>query len=137
MLKNNQGYTLLNTLFAFSVFLLVISFFPVTIKIIKTETPTASYNIDLFFEYIQTEIAKAKQLSTSGSTLYLSMDDGTIIQFQKFNTNIRRQVDGLGNEFYLQNVTDVDYELVSNGVIVSVELAGRRVNKRFSMAPKL
>lgn len=133
--SNQQGFTLVNTLLAFSVFLLLVAFLPMVIKTIKTEIPAESYRTDLFFEYIQKEIVQAKQLTVSGSTLNLTMNDGSSVQFQKFNSNIRRQVNGVGNEILLQQVEIVDYELVPNGVIVSVQTAGKKVEKRISMAP--
>lgn len=137
IVDSQRGFTLLNTLFAFAVFLLMISFLPYVIKLVKTEIPVTSHKMDVFFAYIQKEIVSARQLSTSGSTLYLNMDDGTSVSYEKYSTNIRRTVNGVGNEILLQNVYDVHYELVENGVIVTVEAAGKRVKKRLSMAPRL
>lgn len=140
MRKNNKthkeaGFTILNMLFAFAVFLLLISFFPLAIKVMKTEIPTTPYSVDLFFEYIQNDIVQAKELSVSGSSLYLRMENGSTILYQKYNTNIRRQVNELGNEILLQNVNNVHYEVVSNGVFVSIEVAKNVITKRLSMAP--
>lgn len=142
MRKNNvahkqAGFTILNMLFAFTVFLLLISFFPIAIKVMKTEIPTIPYSVDLFFEYIQNDIIQAKELTVSGSTLYLSMDNGDTIHYQKYNMNIRRQVNGVGNEILLQNANTIHYEIVSNGVVVSVEVAKQVIKKRLSMAPTI
>lgn len=128
---------MLHSLFAFSVLLIVISFFPVALKIIKIETPAVPYHITLYFEYIQKEIAQAKQLYTSGNTLYVSFNDGTLIKYEKYGTNIRRQVNGAGNEILLQKVERIQYQLVENGVYVSVEAAEGKLQKRLSMAPKI
>ena len=110
---------------------------PIVIQFIKIEPRPVPYSVDLFFTYIQKEIVTAKQLTEIGNSLYLNMEDGSVVCYQKFQSNIRRQVNGLGNEFLLQNVDDVSYELVPNGVIVSVDLYGKTFQKRISMAPKI
>jgi competence protein ComGF len=65
------------------------------------------------------------------------MDNGDTIHYQKYNMNIRRQVNGLGNEILLQNANTIHYEIVSNGVVVSVEVAKQVIKKRLSMAPTI
>ena len=140
MQKNNiatkqDGFTMLNILFAFSVFLLLMSFFPLVMKVMKTEITTTSYKVDLFFEQIRYDMVRAKELSISDGSLYLSMEDGNRIRYQKYNTNVRRQVNEVGNEILLQNVDNIQYEIVSNGVVVSVEVAKKVAKKRLSMAP--
>ncbi|KEF38739.1 competence protein ComGF [Schinkia azotoformans MEV2011] len=140
MQKNNiatkqDGFTMLNMLFAFAVFLVLMSFFPFVMKVMKTEISTTSYKVDLFFEHIRNDIVQAKELSISDGSLYLSMENGNRIRYQKYNTNIRRQVNEVGNEILLQNVDNVQYKIVSNGVVVSVEVAKKVAKKRLSMAP--
>lgn len=140
MPKNNiaakqAGFTMLNMLFAFAVFLLVVSFFPFVFKVMKTEISTTSYKVDLFFEHIRNDIVQAKELSISDGSLYLRMENGNRIRYQKYNTNIRRQVNEVGNEILLQNVDNIHYEIVSNGVVVSVKVATKVAKKRLSMAP--
>lgn len=140
MQKNNiatkqDGFTMLNMLFAFAVFLVLMSFFPFVMKVMKTEISTTSYKVDLFFEHIRNDIVQAKELSISDGSLYLSMENGNRIRYQKYNTNIRRQVNEAGNEILLQNVDNVQYKIVSNGVVVSVEVAKKVAKKRLSMAP--
>lgn len=132
---NQNGFTMLNMLFAFAVFLLLISFFPLIMKVMKTEISTTSYKVDWFFELIRNDIVQAKELSVSDGSLYLSMENGNRIRYQKYNTNIRRQVNEVGNEILLQNVDNIQYEIVSNGVVVSVEVAKKVAKKRLSMAP--
>ncbi|MEC1769662.1 ComGF family competence protein [Schinkia azotoformans] len=140
MQKNNiatkqDGFTMLNMLFAFAVFLVLMSFFPFVMKVMKTEISTTSYKVDFFFEHIRNDIVQAKELSISDGSLYLSMENGNRIRYQKYNTNIRRQVNEVGNEILLQNVDNVQYKIVSNGVVVSVEVAKKVAKKRLSMAP--
>lgn len=131
------GFTMLNMLFAFAVFLLLLSFFPFVMKVMKTEITTTSYKVDLFFEQIRYDIVQAKELSISDGSLYLSMENGNRIRYQKYNTNIRRQVNEVGNEILLQNVDNVQYYIVSNGVVISVEVAKKVAKKRLSMAPMI
>lgn len=136
-LYEEQGFTLLHFLFAFSIFMLIVSFFPILIKLAAYEKSDIQYNTALFFEFLQAEIVEADQLSTSGSTLYLYFRDGRVVSYQKYNTNIRRQVNGVGNEIFIQDVQDIDYMLVENGVIVSVKKEDRIKEKRISQAPIL
>ncbi|WP_374724582.1 competence type IV pilus minor pilin ComGF [Calidifontibacillus erzurumensis] len=134
---SQNGFTLVNCLFAFSLFLMMSSLLPIIIQFIKVEPRTVPYSVDLFFTYIQKEIVRANQLVEVGSTLYLNMGDGSIVRYEKYQSNIRRQVNGAGNEFLLQNVDDVSYELVPNGVIVSIDLYGKTFQKRISKTPKI
>lgn len=131
------GFTMLNMLFAFSVFLLLMTFFPLALKVIKTEVSTTSFKVDLFFEQIRNDIVQAKEISISDGSLYLSMENGNRIRYQKYNTNVRRQVNEVGNEILLQNVENIQYEIVANGVVISVDVAKRAAKKRLSMAPIL
>lgn len=142
MPKNNiamkqAGFTMLNMLFAFAVFLLLISFFPLVLKVMQTEVSTTSFKVDLFFEQIRNDIVQAKDISISDDSLYLSMENGNRIRYQKYNTNVRRQVNEVGNEILLQNVDNIQYEIVTNGVVISVEVAKKVAKKRLSMAPIL
>ncbi len=140
MQKNNNamkqaGFTMLNMLFAFAVFLLLISFFPLVMKVMQTKVSTTSFKVDLFFEQIQNDIVQAKGISISDDSLYLNMENGNRIRYQKYNMNVRRQVNEVGNEILLQNVDNIQYEIVPNGVVISVDVAKKIAKKRLSMAP--
>lgn len=133
--NNDYGFTMLNFLFAFSLFLLVVSFFPILLKSLAINCSKISYDVDLFFEHIGMEIVEARELSVSGTTLFLSKHDGKIVSFEKYNQNIRRRVNGAGNEILIQGVDEVSYQLVHNGVIVTIKQKERIIEKRLSLAP--
>ncbi|WP_017755765.1 competence type IV pilus minor pilin ComGF [Calidifontibacillus oryziterrae] len=139
LLKNNElrnkGFTMLDFLFSFSIFLIIASFFPMLIKLFATNSVTISYDVDLLFAHMEIEIVEACYISVSGSTLLLTMGDGRIVSFEKYHDDIRRRVNGAGNEIIIQDIEDISYELVERGVIVTVQQNGKWIKKRLSLAP--
>lgn len=120
---SNNGFTLIETLLTFALFLMMASLFPLMIQAIPKITITDAHfmEIDLFFNQLAMEIRQSKEVSINGSTLLLSQTNGDIVTIEKYQDKIRRRVFGAGHEVYLNNIKAVTYEKENHGVKVTIE----------------
>ncbi|WP_180994121.1 ComGF family competence protein [Bacillus sp. Marseille-P3661] len=128
---------MLEFLFSFSIFLLLVTFFPIVIGLMADQKDNSAFEIDIFYEHLRMEIVTAKGLEVNNNTLILIMGDASKVSYELYDSSIRRRVNGAGNEILIQRVDHVSYELVSNGVIISITQDHKAKKKRLSLAPIL
>lgn len=109
--KNSKGYTLLEILIAFSIYLLIASFLVKAVPLLKhclysDKTPEMEW--ELFLNQAKMEIRSSEKLWIEKGTLYL-LNDGRTIQYEQYGTMMRRRVDREGHEPLLLNVNDVAF----------------------------
>nr|WP_274855758.1 competence type IV pilus minor pilin ComGF [Bacillus methanolicus] len=120
---NNKGYTMLEMLFAFSIFCLIVSFVPIFFKIVIHEESLnrrlAMMEWEVFVSQVKKEIRMSDRLQISGSKLFLEKD-GKLILYEMYGENLRRRVDFLGHEILLQQVQSIHFQKLQNGVQITV-----------------
>ena len=120
-----SGFTLVEVLVAFSFLLIIISLFPLMIKsipIIKnSNVDLRPFEIQIFFNQLSMEVREAKEISINGTTLVLVKSDGTQITVEKYQDKVRRRVNGVGHDLFLQRITSISYMSIPGGVQVNVE----------------
>jgi competence protein ComGF len=124
---NNKGFTLLEMLFAFSIFYLIVSFVPVFYKIVINEDSLnqrlSGMEWEVFVSQVKKEIRTSDRIQISGSKLLLEKD-GRLILYEKYGENLRRRVDFTGHEILLQQVHSVHFKKLQNGVQMIVKDKG-------------
>ncbi|MFN7251177.1 MAG: competence type IV pilus minor pilin ComGF [Anaerobacillus sp.] len=120
-MKKNNGFTLIEVLLAFSIFLVIASFIPQFVKLISDE-PKHLHNIEvsLFFQQFAIDIQKSAKIDVANNVLYLQQENNEQVTYAQFQQRIRRQVNQKGQEIALQKVADVHFQKVSNGIDVTV-----------------
>lgn len=128
LFQNEQGFTMLEMLLSFMVFLLIASMLPLGMKIILTDRVTTDAVRQMEWEVasnqVKKEIRSAEQLTIQPDKLLLKMD-GQFILYEKYGNNMRRRVNYLGHEILMQNLSSFHFEKIADGVeLKAVDIDG-------------
>ncbi|WP_209123048.1 competence type IV pilus minor pilin ComGF [Alkalihalobacillus sp. BA299] len=135
---NEKGFTLIEVILAFIIFLILVSLFPLIIKVIPIILPPTEQphmlQVELFFNQFSMEVREAEDIQVTGSAIYLSKPNETIVTIERYGTMIRRRVNGQGHEVFLRHISTVSFKLAPHGVVVTiVDSDGTKYERRFSM----
>lgn len=120
-MKKANGFTIIEVLVAFSIFLLIASVIPQFIKTISFEPKLLQrLETSIFFQQFVFDVQKSGNVYADHNSLYLQQDN-EIVTYAYFQQKIRRQVNGKGHEIVLQNVSNVEFSEWNNGIDVKVE----------------
>lgn len=121
---NDRAFTLIDTLFAFSIFIIIIFFIsPVFQLMLNNRDIKGRLQVmewEVFSSQIKKEIHGSQHAEVVGGSLVLSEDTETIV-YEKYNNILRRRVNNSGHEVVLQNVSEVTFTLLNNAVRVSMK----------------
>ncbi|EWG10667.1 ComG operon protein [Cytobacillus firmus DS1] len=114
---------MLELLFSFSVFLLIVSLLTVSLNFIfqnwKMEARTQRLEWHVFINQLKKEIRLADAVNISPGSILLTID-GKSVLYEKYGSNMRRRVDMKGHEIVLQKLDAIAFTSVSGGVEISV-----------------
>ncbi|MFT8319437.1 MAG: competence type IV pilus minor pilin ComGF [Bacillus sp. (in: firmicutes)] len=120
----NKGFILLDMLFALSLFLVIVSFIPPTLKIIGNNQIVAiqlkEMEWQLFVSQLKKEVRMSENIYVENNKLFMYID-GENIQYELYTDKIRRRVNAAGHEVTLQDVAAVQFSEIQNGVKVKVK----------------
>lgn len=122
--KNEQAFTLIEALFALSIFSTIVFFAAPLLQIILNDKAFLAENQEMEWEVFCSQIKKEIRMDSGAEVfagrLILTKDTDSI-QYEKYGSNLRRRVNNLGHEIILQNVSDVSFSLQNNAVKVWVK----------------
>lgn len=128
---NEQGFTMLEMLFSFSLFCLMVTFLPPLFQIVFNdhgiEARIQKMEWELFISQTKKEIQSSDFVDVLNGELTLIRGDETI-SYQKYQNLLRRQVNRKGHEVLLQNVRAVSFEKYGNGIKIEVSDLFKRSN---------
>lgn len=120
---SNKGFTMLEMLFSFSVFLLIVSLMTVSLNFIfqdwKMEARTQRLEWHVFINQLKKEIRLADAVNITPGSIVLTID-GKSVLYEKYGSNMRRRVDIKGHEIVLQKLDAIAFTSVSGGVEINV-----------------
>lgn len=123
-LKSEKGFTMLEMLFAFSIFCLTSSFLPLLFGLIfhehSIESRIQKLEWELFLSQLKIEIHASEDVKVVNNVLVLTNGELSV-SYQQYNNQIRRRVDKKGHEIVLQNVASVFFLERDRGVVIKVE----------------
>jgi competence protein ComGF len=121
---NDNAFTLIETLFAFSLFILLIFFMSPIFQLVlnneEVEGRLQEMEWDIFCSQIKKEINMSERAEVMGGRLFLTKDNQTI-SYEKYYDLLRRRVNNSGHDVLLQNVSEVTFTLVNNAVKIFVK----------------
>lgn len=121
---NEHGFTMLEMLFAFSIFCVISTFLPIMFQIIfsshSMEARIQNMEWELFVNQFKKEIQAGESVEVVNGQLRIinGVDRST---FQKYQDILRKQVNGTGHEVVLQNVKSVSFSKNGQSVAIVVE----------------
>lgn len=122
--QNNRGFTLVEMLFAFSIFSVIVTLLPLMVQLLIQDRPLETriqrLEWEVFISQMKKEMRMSQKITVVNQRVQLEKD-GQIIIYEKYGTNLRRRVDGKGHEILLQQVAAFQFTRLPNGVFVSVE----------------
>lgn len=120
---NDKGFTMVEMLYAFSIFLLIVSFFPLSFKyLFQNEQFEARNKImewHVFVQQLKKEVRLSDEMYVFNDRIIL-WKDGQSIQFDKHGSNIRRRVDEKGHEIVFRQVETVCFDELKDGFRLTV-----------------
>lgn len=109
-------------LVSFTLFLIIVSFFPIIIPLAKqTYNPDFSMNEmewEIFVNQLAMEYREAKEVGINATTLTLKMENNQIITYERYEDKIRRRVDESGHEVVLQHIKNIMYEQQTERLLI-------------------
>jgi competence protein ComGF len=120
---DNRGFTLLEMLLSFTIFIMIASFIPLFLQLAAFPSEKNKLNLlewEVFLQQAKIEIREASELEVKDGVLYLKNLYGQKVSYEQYNHSLRRRVDGTGHEILLKNIKSVSFQIVTNGCIVVV-----------------
>ncbi|WP_318508427.1 competence type IV pilus minor pilin ComGF [Bacillus sp. T3] len=122
--QNDRGFTLVEMLFAFSIFSMIVILLPLMVQLLIQDQPLEKriqhFEWEVFISQMKKELRMSQKITVVNQRIQLEKD-GQIIIYEKYGTTLRRRVDGKGHEIILQQVAAFQFTRLPNGVFVSVE----------------
>ncbi|MGG1679837.1 competence type IV pilus minor pilin ComGF [Neobacillus sp. NRS-1170] len=126
---NDKAFTLIEVLIALSIFSVLAFFMMPIFQILlnsndsKAELQTMEWEV--FCSQIKKEIRLSTKAQVISGRLILTKDADTI-QYEKYDSDLRRRVNSTGHEILLQNVAQYSFTIQNNSVKVTVkDLSGK------------
>lgn len=133
--SQEKGFTFLEMLLVMAIVLLITSLLPLflDVRLLKYENVNGFHHIEweIFVQQLKKELNESKQWKISGTTLYLEKFTGEQVSFALYQSSIRRQVNGTGNETALQFVENVTYILAKRGIFLRVTSSDGKTYEAF------
>lgn len=122
--QNENAFTLIEVLFAFSIFITIV-FFMVPVLQIVLDNKDSSIRLqemewEVFCSQIKKEIRISSKAEVVSGRLVLTNNNETIT-YEKYGSTIRRRVNSSGHETLLQNVLSVTFTRINNSVKIKVK----------------
>ncbi len=115
---------MLEMLYAFSIFLLIIAFIPLSFKFLfqndRFEARTQTMEWDVFINQLKKEVRVSDKVTVISGRLILQRN-GQEVLYEKYRNSIRRRVNVAGHEVVLQQVDSVHFNILKDGVMISVK----------------
>lgn len=135
VLRNDEGFTLLDALMSLLVFSIISLSFPMIMKAfvtIKSESvPPRYYEWNLFSESLRSELWGGVNIMVSPERFSFEKG-GELITYERYQNSIRRKVNDRGHEVVLQSIHSITFSQVPQGVKVEIDFQkGERVESEF------
>ncbi|MEK4147348.1 MULTISPECIES: competence type IV pilus minor pilin ComGF [Robertmurraya] len=121
---SESGFTMLEMLFSFSIFCLMISFLPLLFQIIfydhAVEARIQKMEWELFISQTKKDIQSSDHVEVVNGELILIKGEESI-SYQKYQNVLRKQVNRKGHEVVLQNVASVTFSKEENAITIEVK----------------
>jgi competence protein ComGF len=126
---SQKGYSLMEAFIALTVLLMLSSLIPLLFIPIQKQPPNPQLEeTSLFFSMLGKEIREGKSIEVNNNSLYVTHTNGNILSFSRYYSLIRKQVNGLGHEVWVQNISEMVLKKHSD-VLLAVKLIDKQGNE--------
>ncbi|NRD80736.1 ComGF family competence protein [Bacillus sp. BRMEA1] len=122
---NDKAFTLIESLFALSIFIMIIFFMAPVFHIVlhngkSDDAKLQGMEWSVFCSQLKKEIRQSIRADINSGQLIVTKDSETV-QYDRYGNTLRRQVNSLGHEIVLQNVSQYTFSILNNGVKLTVK----------------
>lgn len=111
---NNEGHTIIEAMISLVVLLVLASVISLLIAPLqKQPTSTQFEESGLFFSMLGKEVREGIAIEVKNNGLYITQPSGDVLSFTKYHSLIRKQVNGLGHEVWVQNIQEMKIDRLS------------------------
>jgi competence protein ComGF len=126
---SQTGHSLMEAFIALTVLLMLSSLIPLLFIPIQKQPPIPQLEeTSIFFSMLGKEIREGHSVEVINNSLYITLSTGNVLSFSKYHSLIRKQVNGLGHEVWVQNISEMVLEKHSD-VLLAVKLIDTRGNE--------
>lgn len=122
MKMSKNGFTLIEMLLSFMIFLVIVFSLPLLLKVFDIWTiPKNDFSQlewQIFTQQSKLEIRESAEIHVDDHQLRFTKFTGEIVTYELYNNKLRRQVNGRGHEILLQNIKSVRFKPKNNGVMI-------------------
>ncbi|MGD6853594.1 competence type IV pilus minor pilin ComGF [Bacillus infantis] len=123
ILKNN-GFTLAEMLFGFSIFIIIASLLPLSLRYLAdgeaSEMRLQRMEWEIFSAQLKKEVHMSVDIEVNEGRLTLA-GSGESVSFEKYGSNLRRRVNGKGHEVVLQNIHAASFSFQGKSLLVEAQ----------------
>ncbi|MBM7363814.1 competence type IV pilus minor pilin ComGF [Priestia taiwanensis] len=131
---NTKGFTLLESLLALSITIVIVSLLPLFIQLLHNDFQKKEglhmFEWEIFLQQAQMELRGSQKVTVSTNDLLFIGKEGERIMYEKKNGKLRRRVNGAGHEVLLQHVDTIRFIPIEQGIIIKVVDTTKHVYKR-------
>lgn len=122
--QNERGYTLLNLLLSFLIYSIIISSLTMILHFLLANSQQPNdlkpYEWELFVIQLHREMKESRNITVTESALSFTNKQGQLVNINRYQNLIRRQIGGQGHEIFLLKVQSVSFKQESSGVRIHV-----------------
>lgn len=127
--RNEEGFTLIESLFSLYILTFVTTLFIMLLSTLffkHNEQAIHPFELENAIIQIQNEYREANEWSVDKNSVQMTTRYDELVTYSLYNNLIRRQVAGRGHEVLLQNVSTLKCEQLDNGVkFIIIDLKGK------------
>lgn len=120
---DHKGFTIPEMVFCLFVLTIIVHSMPFVFKqIIQYHQlePTVDIQVYQFFHHLNDELYESNFVKPIQNGVQLQTQQGDLIDIEQYGSIIRRQVNGLGNEWLLQGVQNMSIEVTQDFLIINI-----------------
>lgn len=111
---NKEGHTIIEAIISLVVLLVLASVISLLIPPLqKQPTSTQFEESELFFSMLGKEVREGIAIEVKNNGLYIMQPSGDVLSITKYHSLIRKQVNGLGHEVWVQNIQEMEIDSLS------------------------
>ncbi|RDW19193.1 hypothetical protein CWR48_09085 [Oceanobacillus arenosus] len=133
-MHHEHGFTFISMLFAIAILSITLPFTGYLLKATASQSNYEEISVYQFFQFVRDEVVKSTGMYIANGKLHLQQkinNQQAIATIEKYESLIRRQVDGTGHEIFLRDVQDLTFFEDPYGIKINVTtLEGNTYDKR-------
>lgn len=130
--RNEKGFTLLEVLFAFTIFMTIVFFMIPVLHIVVDNNDSYGRLQEMEWDVFCSQVKKEIRISTKAEVVsgrLVLTNNNESIYYEKYGSNLRRRVNFSGHETLLQNVSSVTFTRIHNSIKINViDVWGKEYN---------